>query len=147
MTETGARGHGIDEAWTESKQEPRFGWAVATKTDREIRNGICEYAKCTQCECYTACEWGKEAVRRGIVRPESAVTSWHNWIEDAPVVEHLKSSWATLNEIVAETGLSDWVVRKRILDARIRPVARIRHRSALCCVFRRRETMRAVMNG
>lgn len=54
--------------------DSRPDWAyekqgVTALSDRTIKNSVCVgsyYSGCSKCECYDACQYGKEAVRRGI---------------------------------------------------------------------------------
>lgn len=51
------------EGWTYEKQ------GVAALSDRTIKNSVCVgsyYRGCSKCECFRHCEYGKEAVKRGI---------------------------------------------------------------------------------
>ena len=51
------------EGWHYEKQ------GVSALSDRSIRNMVCVgsyYRGCSKCECYDVCQYGQEAVKRGI---------------------------------------------------------------------------------
>lgn len=130
------------------KELPKKEWAVKDRSDVEIQNAICDYGKCAICECLEKCEWGKEAVRRGLKKKERGSYhggEWQKVVEGVPVLEKLEEGMITLPEICRIMKKSDMAVRYRIIRHNIKAIGKIKSRGQMTTVFHRAEVLEAMI--
>lgn len=79
-------------------------------TDKELRGNLCKGLVCRRCECLDKCQWGAEAIRRGLINPAEETRGRKPVKKEAPVVEERRDR-PTL--AVKPVGMADrWEIRE-----------------------------------